>query len=43
MVNDLAIARQVLKLHDQLDEYQDTVNVFTNFEVADEILDQLGD
>jgi YebC/PmpR family DNA-binding regulatory protein len=41
MVNDLATAQKVLKLHDQLDDYPDTVNVFTNFEVADEILDQL--
>ena len=41
MVTDLVIARQILKLHDQLDDYPDTVNVFTNFEVADEILDQL--
>ena len=41
VVTDLVIARQVLKLHDQLDDYPDTVNVFTNFEVADEILDQL--
>ena len=41
-VTDLAIARQVLKLHDLLDDYPDTVNVFTNFEVADEILDQLA-
>ena len=40
-VTDPAIARQVLKLHDLLDDYPDTVNVFTNFEVADEILDQL--
>jgi len=41
-VTDLVIARQVLKLHDLLDDYPDTVNVFTNFEVADEILDQLA-
>ena len=41
-VTDPAIARQVLKLHDLLDDYPDTVNVFTNFEVADEILDQLA-
>jgi transcriptional/translational regulatory protein YebC/TACO1 len=41
VVTDPVIARQILKLHDQLDDYQDTVNVFTNFEVADEILDQL--
>lgn len=42
VVSDAEIARQVLKLHDQLDDYPDTVNVFTNFEVADEILEQLG-
>ncbi len=42
VVSDPAIARQILKLHDQLDEYPDTVNVFTNFEVADELLDTLG-
>ena len=42
VVSDLAIARQVLKLHDLLDDYPDTLNVFTNFEVADEILDLLA-
>jgi YebC/PmpR family DNA-binding regulatory protein len=42
VVSDAGIARQILKLHDQLDEYPDTVNVFTNFEVADDILEQLG-
>lgn len=42
VVSDLATARQILKLHDLLDDYPDTLNVFTNFEVADEILDQLA-
>jgi YebC/PmpR family DNA-binding regulatory protein len=42
VVTDPAIARQIVKLYDQLDDYPDTVNVFTNFEVADEILDQIG-
>ncbi|NJM38437.1 MAG: YebC/PmpR family DNA-binding transcriptional regulator [Akkermansiaceae bacterium] len=42
VVSDLNVARQVIKLHDLLDEYPDTLNVFTNFEVADEILDQLA-
>ncbi|MEO0017082.1 MAG: hypothetical protein RLZZ522_365 [Verrucomicrobiota bacterium] len=42
VVSDLTIARQVLKLHDLLDDYPETLNVFTNFEVADEILDQLA-
>ena len=43
VVTDAVIARQVLKLHDQLDDYPDTVAIFTNFDVADEILDQLED
>jgi YebC/PmpR family DNA-binding regulatory protein len=42
VIGDLAIARQILRLHDQLDDYPDTVNVFTNFEVADELLESLG-
>ncbi len=41
VVTDPVIARQILKLHDQLDDYPDTVNVFTNFEVSDEVLEQL--
>ncbi len=41
VVSDPEVARQVLKLHDQLDDYPDTVNVFTNFEVADEILETI--
>jgi len=42
VVSDIAIARQVLKLHDLLDDYADTLNVFTNFEVTDEALEQLS-
>jgi YebC/PmpR family DNA-binding regulatory protein len=42
IVSDLTVARQILKLHDLLDDYPDTLNVFTNFEVADEILDRLA-
>ena len=41
VVTDLAIARQIIKLHDQLDDYADTVNLFTTFEIDDELLDQL--
>jgi YebC/PmpR family DNA-binding regulatory protein len=40
-VNELTIAKQVLKLHDSLDGYEDTLNVFTNFEVADELVELL--
>lgn len=38
VVSDPEIARQVMKLYDLLDGYDDTLNVFTNFEVADEVL-----
>jgi YebC/PmpR family DNA-binding regulatory protein len=38
VVTDPAIARQILKLYDLLDDYPDTINVFTNFEVADDLL-----
>jgi YebC/PmpR family DNA-binding regulatory protein len=41
LVTDPAIARQILKLYDLLDDYPDTINVFTNFEVADDLLAQL--
>lgn len=42
IVSDLETAKQILKLHDQLDDYPDTLNVFTNFDVADEVLEALG-
>ncbi len=43
VIRDQEVARRILKLHDLLDDYPDTVSVFTNFEVDDEILDQLTD
>jgi YebC/PmpR family DNA-binding regulatory protein len=42
VISDVGIARQILKLYDQLDDYADTINVFTNFEVTDEALEQLA-
>jgi len=42
VVDDLDTARQILKLHDLLDDYPDTINVFTNFEVADDLIDPLA-
>ncbi|MGA0846971.1 MAG: YebC/PmpR family DNA-binding transcriptional regulator, partial [Luteolibacter sp.] len=41
-IDDAAFAARILKLHDQLDDYPDTVNVFTNFEISDEIVDSLA-
>lgn len=41
VVDDEAKARQVMALFERLDEYQDTLNVFTNFEISDAVLAQL--
>ena len=38
VVEDPSIARQAIRLFEQLDEYDDTMNVFTNFEVAEAVL-----
>ena len=40
-LTDPAVARQVLQLYDLLDELDDTQNVFANFEITDELMDQL--
>jgi len=41
MIEDEAQARQAMRLYELLDGYDDTMNVFTNFEVADALLDRL--
>lgn len=41
-ITDLETAQKVMKLYDLLDDYDDTMNVFTNFEIHDDILDQLS-
>jgi YebC/PmpR family DNA-binding regulatory protein len=43
VVSDPEIARQVMKLYDLLDGYDDTINIFTNFEIADEVFAALDD
>ena len=40
-LTDVSVARAVLKLYDMLDDLDDAQNVHTNFEIADEIVDQL--
>ncbi len=40
-VEDLEQARQVLKLYDALDDHDDVQNVYSNFEIADSLLEQL--
>ena len=40
-VDDAEQARKVLALYDALDEYDDVQNAYSNFEISDEILEQL--
>lgn len=41
VIDDLAVAKQALKLYDLFDSYDDTRNVFTNFELSEAVLAQL--
>lgn len=41
-ITDLEQAKAVIKLHDLLDDYDDTQNVHSNFEISDEIADALS-
>lgn len=41
-VADLATAKQLLHLHEILDDYDDTQNVYANFEISDDLLAQLN-
>jgi len=41
VIDDLNIAKQALKLFDLFDSYDDTRNVFTNFELSEAVLAQL--
>ena len=40
-LTDAKTAKAVIKLYDHLDDLDDTQNVFANFEIADDIVDQL--
>ena len=40
-ITDVAVARQVLRLFSALDDYDDTQNVFANFDISDEIMEQV--
>lgn len=42
-VTDVAVARQILKLLDSLDDLDDAQNVYANFEFSDEVAAQLGE
>ena len=40
-ISDVTVARKVMKLYDLLDDYDDTMNVFANFEIDEAVLEQL--
>ena len=40
-IADVATAQKVMRLFERLDDYDDTMNVFSNFEIDDSILEQL--
>jgi YebC/PmpR family DNA-binding regulatory protein len=37
-ITDIETARQILKLYDVLDEYEDTQNIHANFEIPDDVM-----
>jgi YebC/PmpR family DNA-binding regulatory protein len=41
-VTDEAVAAQVLRLHEALEDYDDTQNVYSNFDIPDEVLARLS-
>ncbi len=41
-ITDVEVGRAIIKLYDILDDYDDTQNVHANFEIADEIADELS-
>lgn len=43
VIDNVTATKQALRLYELLDDYEDTVNVFTNFEISDEVLAQLDD
>ena len=40
-ITDVSVARQVLRLFSALDDYDDTQNVFANFDISDEMMEQI--
>ncbi|MEG2247767.1 MAG: YebC/PmpR family DNA-binding transcriptional regulator, partial [Akkermansia sp.] len=41
IIDDLEVAKTATRLYELLDEYDDALNVFTNFDIAEELLPQL--
>ena len=40
-ITDASVARQVLRLFSALEDYDDTQNVYANFDIADEIVEEI--
>ncbi len=41
-VSDASVASQILRLYEALEDYDDTLNVFSNFDIPDHILETAG-
>lgn len=41
LITDMEVAKAALRLYELLDDYDDTMNVFTNFDIAEDILEKL--
>lgn len=41
-VEDTSEAKQILRLYEALEEYEDTINVFSNFDIPDSILEEMS-
>ena len=41
VITDVNVAKKVMLLYDSLDELDDVQEVYSNFDIADEIMDQL--
>lgn len=41
-ISDVDLATQVIRLFEALDDEDDTINVFSNFDIADEVMEQIN-
>ena len=40
--DDLALAEQMLRLMDSLEDHEDIQNVYSNFDISDEVAEKIG-
>ena len=41
IIKDVTAAKQALRLYELLNDYEDTMDAFTNFEISDQVLAKL--